>query len=56
MLRTNLSTRPFYNSRAVNVLLAAATVLVVAFTLFNATQITRLTVSQRSLGASAGEE
>jgi Tfp pilus assembly protein PilN len=53
MLRTNLATRPFYNVRALQLLLAAATVLVAALTLFNVTQIARLTVSQRTLGASA---
>ena len=30
MLRTNLSTRPFYNERAVQVALAAATVVILA--------------------------
>src|SRR5262245_40317234 len=53
MLRTNLATRPFYHVRAVHVLLAAATVLIGAFTLFNVTQIAGLTASQRTLGASA---
>ena len=53
MLRTNLASRPFYNVRAVHMLLAVATVLVVAFTLFNVARITGLTASQRTLGASA---
>ena len=30
MIRTNLSTRPFYNARAVHVLLTALTVIVLA--------------------------
>jgi hypothetical protein len=55
MLRTNLSTRPFYNLRAVQVALAAATVLVIAITLFNVVQIVRLGMSQQSLGARASE-
>lgn len=55
MLRTNLSTRPFYNVRAVHAALAAAAVIVLVFTLFNAVQIVRLGLSQQTLGASAAE-
>lgn len=55
MLRTNLSTRPFYNARAVQVALGVAVACVLAITLFNAVQIARLTASQRSLGARASE-
>jgi Tfp pilus assembly protein PilN len=55
MLRTNLSTRPFYNVRAVHAALAAAAVVVLLFTLFNAVQIVRLGLSQQTLGASAAE-
>lgn len=55
MLRTNLSTRPFYNVRAVQVALGAAAAIVLAFTLFNVVQIVRLGISQRSLGARAAE-
>jgi hypothetical protein len=55
MLRTNLSTRPFYNVRAVQVALGAAAAIVLAVTLFNVVQLVRLTVSQRSLGARAAE-
>jgi hypothetical protein len=55
MLRTNLSTRPFYNVRAVHAALAAAAVVVLLFTLFNAVQIVRLALSQQTLGASAAE-
>jgi hypothetical protein len=55
MLRTNLSTRPFYNVRAVHAALAAAAVIVLLFTLFNAIQIVRLALSQQTLGASAAE-
>ncbi len=39
MLRTNLSTRPFYNQRAVHVVLALAAVLVCAVTAFNLWEI-----------------
>lgn len=38
MLHTNLSTRPFYNERAAQILLGAAVLLVVAFTAFNLVQ------------------
>jgi len=55
MLRTNLSTRPFYNVRAVQAALGAAAAIVLAFTLFNVVQIVRLGISQRSLGARAAE-
>jgi hypothetical protein len=55
MLRTNLSTRPFYNVRAVHAALAAAAVAVLLFTVFNAVQIVRLGLSQQTLGASAAE-
>ena len=55
MLRTNLSTRPFYNVRAVHAALAAAALTVLLFTLFNAVQIVQLGLSQQTLGASASE-
>jgi hypothetical protein len=53
MLRTNLSTRPFYNARAVQTVLGTLALLVVAVTVFNAIQIARLTLQQRSLSARA---
>ena len=53
MLRTNLSTRPFYNVRAVQFVLGAAAVIVVVLTSFNLVQIVRLTASQSDLGAHA---
>ncbi len=43
MLRTNLSTRPFYNIRAVQVALGALALVVVAMTLLNLVQLIRLT-------------
>ena len=55
MLRTNLSTHPFYNVRAVHAALGAAAASVLVFTLFNAVQIVRLAFSQQTLGASAAE-
>lgn len=53
MLRTNLSTRPFYNERGVHGLLAVAALIVVAVTLFNLTQIVLLTRRQSSLSTDA---
>ena len=53
MIRTNLSTRPFYNARAVHALLGLFAVVVVALTAYNAVQIVRLGNSQRTLGAKA---
>ena len=55
MLQTNLSTRPFYNVRAVQVVLGVLGAIVVAVTLFNVLQIVRLTTSQRSLGSRAAQ-
>ena len=55
MIRTNLSTRPFYNVRAVQLLLAVLALAVVVATLVNVVQIARLTTSQRTLGARADE-
>ena len=53
MLRTNLSTRPFYNIRAVQVALGALAVLVALMTIANLVQLVRLTASERALGARA---
>jgi len=55
MLRTNLSTRPFYNIRAVQVALGAFAVLVAIVTLFNVGRLVQLATSQRTLGARAVE-
>ena len=53
MIRTNLSTRPFYNARAVQALLTLFAVVVLAVTAYNVVELVRLTGSQRSLGAKA---
>jgi len=53
MLRTNLSTRPFYNVRAVRALLGLFGLVVAAFTLFNAVQLLTLSARQRTLSADA---
>jgi hypothetical protein len=51
MLRTNLSTRPFYNARAVRAAILGATVVVGALALFDVVQLIRLTATRSSLGA-----
>jgi hypothetical protein len=53
MLRTNLSTRPFYNIRAVQAALGALAAFVILFTMFNVISLLQLAASQRSLGARA---
>lgn len=55
MLRTNLSTRPFYNTRAARTALGVLALGVAIMTLVNAAQLLRLTGSERSLGARAAE-
>src|SRR4030095_14731284 len=42
MLRTNLSTRPFYNERAVRTVLGLVGALAIGLTVFNAVEILRL--------------
>jgi Tfp pilus assembly protein PilN len=53
MLRTNLSTRPFYNERGVHGVLGVVGFIVVAFTIFNLTQIVLLTRRQSSFSSQA---
>ena len=53
MLRTNLSTRPFYNERALQGVIGVAAAIAVAFTLFNVTQIVLLTRRQSALSRQA---
>ena len=53
MLRTNLSTRPFYNVRAVRAALGLCALVVAAFTLFNVVQLVSLSARQRTLSADA---
>ncbi len=55
MLRTNLSTRPFYNTRAVRAGLLGLALVAAALTLANAVQIVRLAASQSALGGSEAE-
>jgi hypothetical protein len=42
MLRTNLSTRPFYNIRAVQAALGALVAFVILFTMFNVISLLQL--------------
>lgn len=53
MLHTNLSTRPFYNERAIHASLMVAAIVVLLLTVFNLTQIVVLTRRQNELGARA---
>lgn len=56
MPRTNLSTRPFYNERAVLWGLGLAAVLVVALTAFNITQVLSLTREQGRLSTDIAKD
>ncbi len=53
MLRTNLSTRPFYNVRAVRAIIAGLSAVVALATAYNVIELARLTTQQRSLSADA---
>jgi Tfp pilus assembly protein PilN len=53
MLRTNLSTRPFYNERAVHWGLALALVAILALTAFNVTRVIALSQEQSMLASRA---
>jgi len=55
MLRTNLATRPFYNTRVVQAVLGALVIIVALLTILNVVQLVRLNLSERELGARAGE-
>jgi Tfp pilus assembly protein PilN len=51
MLKTNLSTRPFYNERAIHWALGIAFAIVVALTVYNVTHVLSLTARQSELSA-----
>jgi Tfp pilus assembly protein PilN len=53
MLRTNLSTRPFYNERAVHALLTVVGAVVLVLTVFNLYEIVVLTREQSELANQA---
>ena len=56
MIRTNLSTRPFYNERSVRLILLAIALLVVAFTAFNASRVLRYSRSDTRLATQASRD
>lgn len=56
MLKTNLSTRPFYNERGVHWTLLLAFAAIVALTVFNVTRAVSLSARQASLSAEAQRE
>lgn len=51
MLRTNLATRPFYNDRAVRLVLGFAAAAVIAFTTFNILRLLELSARQTAVGS-----
>ncbi|MBM3771953.1 MAG: PilN domain-containing protein [Acidimicrobiia bacterium] len=56
MIRTNLSTRPFYDTRAVALWLAVAALLVAGATLFNVGRVLQYTRSDSVLGRQATQD
>lgn len=56
MIRTNLSTRPFYNERAVHVWLLALALIVAAATLFNVARVVRYSQSDTELATQASRD
>lgn len=56
MIRTNLSTRPFYNERAVHVWLIALAVVVAAATAFNVSRVIRYSRSDTRLATQASRD
>lgn len=52
MLRTNLSTRPFYNERAVHAIAAALAIVVLAVTAWQIARVVRLSRDKTELNAS----
>jgi Tfp pilus assembly protein PilN len=56
MIRTNLSTRPFYNERIVSLWLLLFLVIVVAATIFNTERVLRYSHSDTEQGTSASRD
>jgi type IV pilus assembly protein PilN len=56
MIRTNLSTRPFYNERVVRLALILLAVVVVAASVFNVTRILRYSSSDTRLATQASRD
>jgi hypothetical protein len=55
ILRTNLATRPFYNTRAVRALVGLLGIVVLAVTVVNVVQFIRLSAAERTLGGRADQ-
>jgi Tfp pilus assembly protein PilN len=55
ILRTNLATRPFYNTRVVRAIVALLAVIVIAITLFDVIQDVRLSAQEGTLGGRADQ-
>lgn len=56
MIRTNLATRPFYNERAVGLVLAVVAILAVAATVFNVTRVVQLSRRDTRLATQAARD
>jgi type IV pilus assembly protein PilN len=56
MIRTNLSTRPFYDQRAVHTWLLVAAILVAAATAFNVSRVLRYSRSDTQLAGEAARD
>lgn len=56
MIRTNLSTRPFYNEHAVHFWLMVAAILVAGATIFNVTRVLRYSRSDTQLATQAARD
>ena len=56
MIRNNLSTRPFYNERAVRLALLLGAVVVAAATLFNVTRVIMLSRTDSELATQASQD
>lgn len=56
MIRTNLSTRPFYNERAVHAWLLIAGTIVAVMTVFNVTRVLRYSRSDTQLAGEAARD
>ena len=56
MLRTNLSTRPFYNERAVHLVLGLVALVVIGLTVANLVSVVRLSRQNTVLGATMRED
>ena len=56
MLRTNLSTRPFYNERAVHALATVVGIVVLAVTIWQVTRVVRLSAYKTELNAAIARD